>query len=147
MSITIGFTMLLTTQCNKKSNEQIISDYDVAFNQNDSFDLTVSQTGCELEAKVCITLDSIFDDSRCPTGVQCIWEGNAKVKLTLSYGGKKFTTILDIQPNSNYYTNDVTIEGYKVKLQKLSPYPTNDKKIKLTDYKALLLVHKTAQND
>lgn len=131
---------LLLVQCKSKSVNTASSDITTPFTNDTSFDMSVTDIACNAEDNICILLDSVFDDSRCPTGVQCIWEGNAitRFKLTTNEGTVQFQ--LDTQPTSNLYQHDTTIAGYLISLVSLRPYPHADSVIKLTDYKATILV-------
>lgn len=73
--------------------------------------------------RVTLYVNSI-DDSRCPANVQCIWQGQAKVKLTLSKGTASSTVELIIGAQASP-TAQVTLGSavYTVTLQDVVPYP------------------------
>ena len=50
---------------------------------NREFDLRVGQEITVAGTDMKVRFDSVKEDSRCPEGVDCIWEGNAKIALTL----------------------------------------------------------------
>ena len=80
---------------------------------------------------------SISNDSRCPTGANCIWEGNVEVNLDLIYGGNyqtKFT--LNINP---IFQIDTIIDGIYFKLLSVKPYPEEEIAINPKDYKVKIL--------
>lgn len=80
-------------------------------------------------------------DSRCPTGVNCVWAGNAEVVLNLSYD--KCTTNITLNTNDSPQTKQEERAGdFRVKLIKLDPYPHSDKKIAASDYVATLVITK-----
>lgn len=66
-----------------------------------------------------IRLDSIPEDSRCPTGATCIWAGFVQAKFSISEGNvnHKFTLNTLITPN------DTTINGINYKLLDVLPSP------------------------
>ena len=70
-----------------------------------------------------ITFSEVIEDSRCPTGVECIWAGKAKVKIEVSDDGMtvdhQFLTFGDTSENIIFQMN-----GYRVKGMTLSPYPS-----------------------
>ncbi len=87
-----------------------------------------------------ICLDSVLNDSRCPTGVMCIWEGNAEVKF-------KFEKLNESPVYFNLNTNmrfmqDTVIERYSISLIDLSPYPEIGIKHSPNLYKARLIIKK-----
>lgn len=60
------------------------------------------------------------EDSRCPEGQECIWEGRAAVEINWLRG-----------QNHNILLNDVeyisqTVEQYRISLQALTPYPNQN---------------------
>ena len=61
-----------------------------------------------------------INDSRCPTGVMCIWGGTASVEFQLTTTNGKYNFTLDTHPN---FTNDTVIEGFKYQLSDVLPYP------------------------
>lgn len=83
--------------------------------------------GVNQSKKVCcnavLRVNSI-QDSRCPVNVQCIWEGQARVKLTLSRNAVSSSVELIIgaqaQPNALIALGIYT---YSVTLQDVVPYP------------------------
>ena len=70
-----------------------------------------------------ICFDSLIRDSRCPLNANCIWQGEATVKLSLEVNGRKESFQLSTLNMLPTYRNDTTISGYKVKLLSVTPYP------------------------
>jgi hypothetical protein len=83
-----------------------------------------------------IRFNSVLEDSRCPTGVQCAWEGNAEILLELS-GGSPATVHLNTGaqfPRTEIYN------GHTITLQELSPYPAEGMHIDESRYTAILAI-------
>ena len=74
-------------------------------------------------------------DSRCPIGVQCVWEGDATVTLAVLPAGTSDTTWIELHTSTKFPTQG-TYNGLNIRLQKLEPYPQKDMKIQLPDYVA-----------
>ncbi len=127
---------LVFAQCNRKTTEVIAEDYSFKFALNRPFALGINDKACNLDQNICVTMDSVYDDSRCPEGVNCIWEGNAKMRFKVTTAKKSHVLYLDTQPTSNIYHNDTIVGGYRVTLNQLSPHPVADNPIKLSDYAA-----------
>lgn len=89
-----------------------------------------------------IKFAAVTEDSRCPADVQCIWAGNAAVRLEISIrgGGSKSLTLNTNGGSSHVDEN--RYQGYKVKLVELGPYPRSDHQIAADKYVATLLVTK-----
>lgn len=78
-------------------------------------------------------------DSRCPADVNCVWAGNAVVKLSIAKGksaAKMFELNTGIEPNF------ISYQGYTITLTELSPTPkSNDSSAK--NYTVKLALSKT----
>lgn len=74
-----------------------------------------------------VTLNKVTD-SRCPTGVQCIWAGEATAPVTLAQG--EDTSTLDMKLDAGA----VTFEGYLISLTAALPYPKEGTVIAQDDY-------------
>jgi len=72
-----------------------------------------------------ICFDSV-NDSRCPANMECIWQGEATVKLSLHTDGISQSFKLSTLNRPPVVRNDTTISGYKIKLLSVSPYPGLD---------------------
>ncbi len=75
-----------------------------------------------------------IDESRCPTGVVCVWEGDAAVSLDFSR--TTYTLHTALAPRSR------TIGLYVVELINVKPYPEFQKEIPPESYSITLKVRK-----
>lgn len=91
-----------------------------------SVNLKVKDCFSKLPDKVKICLDSVYNDSRCPNGIQCIWEGDALADFTMT--SAKTTNRFTLHSNTKFQ-NDTIIEGISIKLIQINPYPTVDNEI------------------
>lgn len=83
--------------------------------------------------KLTIKFVSLIEDSRCPTGTQCIQAGNAKIKIRLS-GGKTAAKTFEI--NTGQEPQLTSYNGYEITLVDLNPKPANNIRINRNGYKA-----------
>ena len=67
-----------------------------------------------------------INDSRCPNGVMCFWEGNASVEFNLTTKSEKYNFTLDTHYHP-MFVNDTVIEGVKYQLINVLPYPDINK--------------------
>ena len=107
--------------------------------QPENFPQTVElqpQASQKLTNDLTIRFTSVLEDSRCPTGVQCAWEGNAEIMLELS-GGDLETVHLNTGPQ---FPRTEIYNGYTITLQELKPYPTEGMSIGENDYTAVLSI-------
>lgn len=89
--------------------------------------------------KLTIKFASLVEDSRCPTDVQCIQAGNAKIKIELS-GGKNAAKTFEI--NTDDQPQIIVYGGYNVKLTDLTPQPASNIRINRNGYTATFVVTK-----
>jgi hypothetical protein len=98
--------------------------------------IIISEGYCagDLQTHTYICLESVLNDSRCPIGVLCIWEGNAQARFKFI---KSDAVPLFFNLNTNTgFTNDTIVGGYKFTLKSLNPYPEINKIILPKSYKA-----------
>ena len=119
--IGIGFS------CANKDNRNQVA---VNLKVNDCFD--------NYQNQVRICLDSIFNDSRCPTGFECVWGGDALATFTLTKN--KVVRNFNLHAN-NRFQSDTLIDGITIKLIKISPYPVANQQINTSDYIAEIIVN------
>jgi hypothetical protein len=92
------------------------------------------------ENKMYICLESVLNDSRCPRGAFCVWEGNASVRFRLGKENNK-PVFFDLNTHGGF-TSDTIIFGYKFSLVGLVPYPALNHTTDQKEYKALLVIEK-----
>jgi hypothetical protein len=85
-----------------------------------------------------LTFVSVTSDSRCPTDVNCVWEGDAAVSVSLE-------TPRETRASRELHTADpgareTTFAGYRVRLEALTPIPRSDQSIPPADYRASFLI-------
>lgn len=87
--------------------------------------------------KLKIRFVSVIEDSRCPKGVQCVWQGNAKASFELSGINRK---PLIMRLNTGIDPKEQQYSGYTVRLVKLTPEPKSGEKINAREYEATVVV-------
>lgn len=81
----------------------------------------------------------MIEDSRCPSDAQCIWAGNAKIKVQISRVGEKAETF---ELNTGAEPQSVVVAGYEIKLIGLTPEPASNIRIRKDGYVATFTVIK-----
>ncbi len=122
----IFLLLLLSSSC-----DGIVSN-EVALNKE--FDLKLGEQAVLIEENLTLIFKDVTEDSRCPEDVLCIWTGN----VSLQFLSQNNTSIVNTYSDPHSFE----IEGYKIKLISLSPYPNSKKPIKKEDYQARLLITK-----
>ena len=80
---------------------------------------------------------SLVEDSRCPIGTNCIWAGNAKIKIEVSNRGRNKETF---EVNTNLGPKGATYDGYQIELVDLTPVPRENIRINRNGYVATFSV-------
>lgn len=103
-----------------------------------------AQTEIKITTKKCIPkkgyylqLKNVWDDSRCPEGVNCVWAGEVSVSIKV-YNEKKFIEEKTLTINSkNSEENFKWLQNYyskKIKAISVLPYPKEGVVIKPKKY-------------
>lgn len=92
--------------------------------------LSIGETVISNDGSIAVTFDEVLEDSRCPSDVVCVWEGNAHVSLSLVLDGTQTTVDL----NSSLDPQMVELDGVQIKYIGLTPQPHSEQDIEPTDY-------------
>ena len=87
-----------------------------------------------------VTLTDVSDDSRCPTGANCIWAGDATVTLRVQPAtGAAETVALHINRAD---ARSATVAGLHFRLERLDPAPQVGRPIERVAYVAAIVISK-----
>ena len=100
---------------------------------NDTLELHTGKIYTNYENRLSIQLDSVTEDSRCPYNVECVWAGNAIVKLDFTINNQLSTFYLN---TSSGFRTDTIISGFRIQLIDLKPYPVYPDPVLQKDYRA-----------
>jgi hypothetical protein len=103
------------------------------------FELKINQEAMIEGEALAVVFESVVEDSRCPEGVDCIWSGNAKIRLR---SGKQKQTPAAVELNTNVGSKSSSYLNYEIRLIALKPRPKADKPIQPNEYIATLIVTK-----
>jgi hypothetical protein len=87
-----------------------------------------------------IRLLRVFDESRCPQGVTCIWAGTVKTEIESVTGMGTSTEIIELG-------KFVTTEAEKITFVSASPYPKQGSTISQNDYQIVFEVIQRSQSE
>lgn len=108
------------------------------------FILELNQTAELKSDQMRIKFLGISEDSRCPTGANCFWEGRAVADFEVSQGDEYYMKTLTDNPG-----NDPTLStwfaafGHYVVLQSVTPYPDGNP-ISQREYVVKLVIQDTS---
>lgn len=104
------------------------------------FTLSIGQSAQIEGESLQFSFEEVLEDSRCPTGVTCIWEGRVRLVVEITDNGSPYRMTL-IQPGlSDQYASE-TYKEYQLTF-KVNPYPELGTEITTGDYRLLLSVSK-----
>lgn len=87
-------------------------------------------------SKITVRFIDVVEDSRCPPDAACIWAGNAKIKLEVSYKGKE-AKVLEI--DTSISKDPIVYRGHTITIESLN-FPDAQKG--KADYTAVIKIEK-----
>ena len=123
---------MITSTSAACANEALFVDAKVG----EAFQLPVNATANFDSGMIWVRFDEMVNDSRCPKGVVCFWEGSAYIAVSAGRRGEILTMTLYTLPEKLSKTD---VFEYCLVLNKLDPYPVwNDGAPKTREYVATL---------
>ncbi len=93
------------------------------------FQIRFNQTATMQELQIKIVN---LTDSRCPSDVTCMWQGQAKILIAINKNSQNFGNFSLILNDKNLEAR--SFDHYSIQLIKVDPSPISTKKIHLSDY-------------
>jgi hypothetical protein len=93
-----------------------------------------------VDERIMVGFDSVAEETRCPVGVECVWEGNARTQMV--YQAPDHRGVTFFLNTSSRYNRDTTIEGYTIRLVDLYPHRLNNHQMVRSDYTVEMIVSK-----
>ncbi|MGB7202120.1 MAG: hypothetical protein WBD16_07615 [Pyrinomonadaceae bacterium] len=107
----------------------------------ETFTLKVGKQKTAKKSRLKIKFLSVTEDSRCPVGVDCIWAGNAKVKVQIT--GTHRSQIFEF--NTNLGPKGDIFDGWAITIGNLTPYPHADKPLNPKSYKVKFAIERPSR--
>jgi hypothetical protein len=101
------------------------------------FTLGPGQSVSLAEGALSVRFERVTEDSRCPQGVNCVWEGDAVVAIVASRAGASGQHQLH---TSGRFARQATEGPYRIELLKLEPVPAEGTQVPPSQYAATLRV-------
>ena len=132
LSATLLLAVLLLSGCELFQRNDYCSNFDIEeLPLNETLDMRYSELYCNAAYEIRLSFDSL-QDSRCPTGAMCIWEGNGRIQLILRKGDQDPIRFwLNTHVN---FLSDTVVKGLRFELVDILPYPEVDKDYQREDY-------------
>jgi hypothetical protein len=132
----IGLAFLLLLPCGCQAEE-------ISANLGQEVSLKLGQTVNIAAEQLKIGFARVVSDSRCPTGAECIWQGEVSCLLQITYDGQTFEKTI-VQPGLTRQEAMDTFQDYQLTFN-IEPYPEVDKQISSGDYRLQLTVDRAAE--
>ncbi len=116
-----------------QSDEQLKPLPAVQVEAGREFKLGVGQEARVRGTTVVMLFAGVSEDSRCPKDVQCVWAGNAKLRLRWSGASGGAT---EVQVNTGVEPRNASYAGYRVRIVAIEPVPVSTRTIPVRDYLA-----------
>ena len=100
---------------------------------NRQISVRVGKQKKDTRSKLTVKFISLVEDSRCPEGTNCVWAGNATIKVAVFEGGQEVKTF---EANTNIGAQGETYGAYAVKLVSLTPSPKENVRLNRNAYTA-----------
>jgi hypothetical protein len=116
----------------------LASPSDVRVPLGREFTLAVGQSVLVGTTGLRVSVAGVASDSRCPTSVQCVWEGDATVTVAVidaATGPGSYAL-----HTSDRFPREAMHQSYKVTLVRLAPVPSSATPLAPSDYRVTLLV-------
>jgi hypothetical protein len=119
---------------------------DVEFHLNEEFALAGGQDAVIAGEELRLRFEEVLEDSRCPTQVDCVWTGQARIAIVVQPAGSTPTTVaFSTNPAPDQNVQTAQVGEYVIELISLDPYPqTPDYTFDLEQYRATLEVRKSS---
>jgi hypothetical protein len=114
-----------------------ISISTVETEMNTTVNVKIGQTAVINEPLIRITLNDVVEDSRCPIDVDCIWEGDVILSVTIfsnNYQAEHNMTLSDGKENK------ISFLSYFVKFQAIEPQLSSNIKLSKDSYIITFLI-------
>ena len=116
---------------NSKKNAENAANFSENFAVKDSAFIYLNEGENRFfeEFEMNITFKKMLEDSRCPTDVKCIWQGNAKaeIELTGTYTRPVTLELSTMNDAKKGFSNSKQFNGYLISLVEVSPKTTSAK--------------------
>lgn len=109
---------------------------------DDVFTLSQGQEAMIQSEDLHVRFDSVLEDSRCPTQVNCVWSGQARIAVAV-WRDQEEPVTLEFNTNPAPGENRQTLihSSYTIRLESLDPYPqAPEQSMEQAEYRATLQI-------
>ncbi|MBX2874488.1 MAG: hypothetical protein KTR30_20365 [Saprospiraceae bacterium] len=129
-----GLTVITCWSCEKDKSTA------TGFQLHTPFALQFAETNQSTEDNITVNFFEVLSDSRCPSEVECFWEGESSVKINFSIDGSNTPLTLSTHKQMGQGPQTDTLQNYIIRLLEVSPYPVGTEQIPNEDYEIRLQI-------
>lgn len=111
----------------------------VSAQSNGTLKVRVNQQKTHARSKLKIQFVALVEDSRCPVGAQCVWAGNAKIRVKITDARGRSETV---EMNTNMGARGASFGGYAVNLVDVAPRPAENVRLNRNAYTATFEINR-----
>jgi len=111
-----------------------------AVNLGQEFSLHIGESTSLRGEELKVKFLEVTEDSRCPTGVVCVWEGRVSGLVEIAYR-ESIHSITLTEPGSTSWPSEITFEEYNITYH-VEPYPQAGTEIAKEEYRLELKISK-----
>ena len=119
----------------------------VAAELDTRFQLKIGQTALIESKNVSVRFLNVTEDSRCPSDVVCVWEGQVTILLSIMHNDQELGDFALTIRGGDETLADKTFDGYSIEVMQVEPYPKASEPTQPSDYVATLLVSKISSSE
>lgn len=135
-------TSLLIVAC--ASNKALPTE-PVVYSQAEAADSVRVRVGQTIVVEgIRVRFNAVESDSRCPSDVVCVWEGDAAANFVVEQNCNCDTPAFELKLHTTLQPKSGSAYGFKVELLNLQPYPRASSPTKPDAYNAWIRLTKTS---
>jgi hypothetical protein len=116
----------------------VVMPADAASGKPETLRVQINKEKRAPKSRLSVRFLELVEDSRCPVDTDCVWAGNATIKVLVKKNGRSHE--LTLETNGPKHTAKVA--GYSIKLVGLTPEPRSNIRIDRNGYVATLSITK-----
>jgi hypothetical protein len=135
-------SLLWLTACRNAQNPFFpVAELSIQLDQ--PFALTLDQQAKLTEEGLTVTFQKVLEDSRCPSNVQCVEAGQARILIDVTHLDQSPVTF-EMNTNPPLKLDVISSEGFQIRLLELNPYPEEiGQHIPAATYEVILVITQT----
>jgi hypothetical protein len=134
--------IVMVASCEEETSlMRIDSNHKVKPDYGSPFTLGIGQKAIFRNNELILQVEDVIEDSRCPIGVTCVWQGQVRVIIAITTQNQQNDALeLIYQEGATAEINSRTFDGFVIELTKVLPAPKEGQTIEKSDYRITMTV-------